>query len=271
MSKQPKQPNAFAKVCHLAGQAVKRHDMIAAGDRVVVGVSGGKDSMVLMHALDRLRRRSPVPFELIPVTVDMGFDSFNPEPLLAHCRRRGWELRVDRIPGVRLLREKDALDRPCSLCSRLRRGRLHAVADAEGAGTIALGQHLDDLCVSLLLSLFRGAGLKTMGAHVAADQGSKRLIRPLCHVPERLIIRAADALALPRVAHCDFADRLEEDGDRAHLMRLLEQLDKRFSGVRHAMLHSMQDVRVAHLLDLRYLESLRPPPEEASPETEDGP
>lgn len=245
--------------------------MIAAGDRIVVGVSGGKDSMVLMHALDRLRRRSPVSFELIPVTVDMGFESFEPEALLTHFRRRGWELRVDRIPGARLLREKNALDRPCSLCSRLRRGRLYAVADAEGAGTIALGQHLDDLCASLLLSLFRGGGLKTMGAHVAADEGSKRLIRPLCHVSEQLILQAADALNLPRVDHCDFIDRLEEDGDRSHLMRLLTQLEERFGGVRHAMLHSMQDVRVAHLLDLRYLESPRSTLGAAPSGTEDGP
>jgi tRNA 2-thiocytidine biosynthesis protein TtcA len=245
--------DAFAKVCHLAGRAVAEFDMIRPQDRVVVGVSGGKDSLVLLHVLERLRSRAPVPFELVPVLVDMGFARTRPEAVRSYCAGHGWSLRVVSLPGRELLRDKGAEDRPCSLCSRLRRGQLHAVAEEVEAGVIALGQHLDDLCVSLLMSLFRGGGLKTMGPSVAADSGSKRLIRPLCLVQESLIVEAAGGFGFPDAGACDFLPGIEAHGDRAYLERLLGSLDLRFAGVRNAMLRSMRDLRPAHLLDKRFL------------------
>jgi tRNA 2-thiocytidine biosynthesis protein TtcA len=182
----------------------------------------------------------------------MGFRTFDPTALAEYCRQQGWAWELVRLPGRQLLQEKQAEANPCSLCSRLRRGQLHAAADRWRATRIALGQHLDDLCVTLLMSLFRGGGLKTMGPNVPADHGRKRLIRPLCWVPESLIRDAAVRFRFPRIESCDYHSQLEA-GDRAFLREELNRLDARFPGVRHAMLHGLRDVRVAHLLDRRYL------------------
>jgi tRNA 2-thiocytidine biosynthesis protein TtcA len=243
----------LAAVRHLAGAAIADYAMIPAGSRIVVGVSGGKDSLILMHVLEQLRRRAPIEFTLFPTTIDMGFPKVDLEGLETYARRQRWPLEVVRLPGQELLRNHEAEDRPCSLCARLRRGRLYAAADRHGATLVALGHHLDDLCTSFLISLYRGAGLKTMGPNVPADGGRKRIIRPLCRVPERLLARAAAALDLPEVQPCPYHQSLDERGDRAYVRRMLDRLAGQFPGVRSAMLRSMQDLRPEHLLDRRFL------------------
>lgn len=249
----PAHSDAFMRILRLTGRAVQRYRMILPGDRIVVGVSGGWDSLVLVEILLHLQRRSPIRFELFPAVVDMEFAAFDAAALAAFFQERNRPLEVLRVAGPALLREHGAEARPCSLCSRLRRGRLHAYADAVPANVIALGHHLDDLCASFLMSLFRGGGLKTMGPHVSADSGTKRLIRPLCLVSRRLIEEAARDLHLPRFGECDYHDRVREHGDREFVERLLGELDERFPGVRHAMLRSLSDLRPAHLLDVRFL------------------
>ena len=248
------QRNAFAKICNLAGKAVKQYRMIRAGDKIVVGLSWGKDSLVLMHVMQRLQRRSPVKFELHAVWVDGGFNDDEREEMAEYATRQGWPYDAERISMEKLLREKGALGQPCSLCSRLRRGKLHAAMDRLGYGTLALAQHREDLVASLLMSMFRGGGMRTMGANVPADGGTKRLIRPLCFVPEELIVEAAETMRLPRFKKCPFIDEVDRQGDRQFVRNLMEDLEERFPGVSHAILRSMTDVRVEHLLDNRYLE-----------------
>ncbi|MFA5205924.1 MAG: ATP-binding protein [Lentisphaeria bacterium] len=246
--------DAFAAVCHQAGVSVRRYAMIRPGDRLLVGVSGGMDSLLLMHLLERLRRRAPVPFTVRAATVDMGFAQFNPDAITAYCRAQGWEHELIRFPGRDILEAKNAGERPCPLCSRLRRGQLHAAMDRLDCNVLALGQHLDDLCASFLMSLFRGAGLKTMAPHTAADSGRKRLIRPLCETPKSLIREAAATFAFPpKTGACDYQAALDAGGDRAWLERHVAELEQHFPGVRHAMLRSFQDLRPAHLLDSRFL------------------
>ena len=150
------------------------------------------------------------------------------------------------------MKEKGAEDRPCAMCSRLRRGKLHGLADQLNCNKIALGQQLDDLCVSLLLAMFRGGGLKTMGANVPADAATKRLIRPLCLVTKARIHEAALIADYPKIKSCPYEEKLRDDGDRFYLEQLLNTLHARFKDVRSAMLHAMGDVRLAHLLDTRY-------------------
>jgi tRNA 2-thiocytidine biosynthesis protein TtcA len=249
----PHRHDAFAVICKLAGRAIGHYRMIAAGDRLLVGLSGGKDSLILMHVLTRLQHRAPIRFELHAVTVDMGFSGFHGEQLDAYCRTQGWPYERICFPGKQLLAEKLPEERPCSLCSRLRRGQLHATADRLNCNVIVLGQHLDDLCVSLLMSLCRGGGIKTMGPHVAADGGTKRLIRPLCEVTEQLLREAAGDFRLPEFGACDFLPEIDAGGDRAYLERLLEQLEERFPGIRHNLMRSMTTVQLTHLLDPRYL------------------
>lgn len=250
----PHKTPVFKKLCNEVSRASHRFAMLAAGDRVLVGVSGGEDSLMLMHILSRLQQRTPFPFDLIPATVDLGFPGFDLDALARYCREQAWDLQIIRFEGAAMIRDKQLDEQPCSLCSRLRRGQLHALADRLNCNKIALGQHLDDLCVSFLMSLFRGGGLKTMGPHVDADQGSKRLIRPLCQCTKQHIKQAAAAFAFPSIKSCPYGTQLRENGDRHFLEQLLQQLDQgQFKNIRSAMLHSMGDVRLAHLLDQRFL------------------
>ena len=246
--------DVFAKICRNVGRTACKYGMIAPGDRILLGLSGGKDSLVLMHALTRIQARAPFEFSVTAVNVDMGFAEFDGPGLDRYCAAQGWNFERVQFPaGMKLVKEKMGKKSPCALCSRLRRGQLHGAADRLGCNVIALGQHLDDLCVSLLMSLFRGNGLKTMGPHVAADGGRKRLIRPLCETAEQMMIEAAAEFNFPKFGCCDYSDRMEKSGDRAFLERLLDQLAARFPNIRHTMLESMGSVRLNHLLDLRHL------------------
>lgn len=246
--------DAFRKICKDATRAMTRFRMVNPNDRILVGISGGEDSLTLMHVLTELKRRSPIPFELVPATIHMGFGTFNAQLLQDYCSQFGWNLNIVQLDGQALLKEKNAEERPCSLCSRLRRGQLHALADKLNCQKIALGQQLDDLCVSLLIALFRGGGLKTMGPNVPADAASKRLIRPLCLVAKDRIHHIAQIAQFPNVKSCPYEEQLNETGDRAYLERLLKTLEPRFKDIKSAMLHAMGDVRLAHLLDDRYLD-----------------
>ena len=243
----------YAHLCRLAGKAIADFKMIAEGDRLLVGISGGVDSIMLMHVLDRLRKRAPVRFELFAVTIDEGFSGINHAPLKDYAEEQGWNLKILKTPIAELIKEKGDPNRPCGLCSRLRRGHIHGYADKLNCGKIVLGHHRDDLCVSFLMSLFRGAGLKTMAPNVPADNETKQLIRPLAYAPKDLIEVAAQQFDLPETGHCDHEEQLKNSGDRAYLEQLLPQLEKQFPNLGKNMLNSMADIRPRHLLDQRHI------------------
>ena len=249
----PARRPAFRKAQRLAGQAIAQYHMVEEGDRVLVGLSGGRDSLVMAHILDTLRRKAPVRFELVFFSFDPGFPGFDLRPLRDYCRSRGWRHEVDGVPIPDVLKEKEAEGSPCVLCSRLRRGKIHAAADAYDCGKIALGHHLDDLCVSLLMRLFRGQGLSSMAPNVPADHGARRLIRPLCLVTKAQLNEAAAAFDFPPEGRCAYESQLKEHGDRAFLERALGDLEKHFPHIRQAMRQAMGDVRPDHLMDIRFL------------------
>ena len=257
-SDKPSRRTPFRRLCAEAGYAIRDYRMIEDGDRILVGLSGGEDSLVLMHVLHYLQRRAPVRFEIFSATVDMGFEGFDTPALTAYCAAQGWRHEIIRIEGASILAEKNTAKRPCALCSRLRRGKLHGAADRLGCNKIALGQQLDDLAVSLLMSLFRGNGLKTMGPHVPADAGTKRLIRPLCYVPKSLVHEAAVDFGFPVVKSCPYLHVLDETGDRAFILRLLGDLDGHFPNLRQSILASLKRVEPDHLLDPRFIGCLKP-------------
>jgi len=243
----------FNRLCKEASRAASQFDMLHEGDRVLVGVSGGEDSLMLMHILSHLQRRAPFHFEIFPASIDMSFQSFDKKALAGYCEKQGWHLRSVTIDGQSLIDEKNLGHQPCPFCSRLRRGQLHKLADELNCNVIALGHHLDDMCVSFLMSVFRGGGIKTMGPNVPADTGSKRLIRPLCFVTKAQIHETAAPFAFPKIKSCPYETMLNEQGDRAYFEQMLRDLSERIPDVRQNMLHSMADVHTHHLLDMNFL------------------
>jgi len=246
---------AFRELCKLTGQAVTRYRMIEEGDRILVGLSGGKDSFMLLHALHALRRKAPVHFELIAATFDPGFPEFHADRIADYCREQGWEHRIVRLDIAGILAEKACDDTPCVLCSRLRRGKLYGLAAAESCGKLALGQHFDDIAASFLMSLFRGQGLRTMGPNIATTAKEHvRVIRPFALAPESLIIRCRDEFGLPVAGKCRYEEQLE-NGDRAYFRGLLDEISERIPNLRSQMLRSLANVQVDYLLDPRFLNS----------------
>ena len=258
MANDPDRTSAFRELCRLAGQAVARYRMIGEGDRILVGLSGGKDSFLLLHVLHALRRRAPIRFDLVAATFDPGFPEFNADAIAAYCREQKWEHRIIRFDIAALLEEKQFEATPCILCSRLRRGRLYGLAEREKCGKLALGQHFDDIAVSFLMSLCRGQGLTTMGPNVAAKAKEQiRIIRPLALAPESLIIRCRDERTLPGAGKCRYEELLA-DGDRAYFRQLLDVLAERIPNLRSQMLRSLGNIQTEYLLDPAFLDFSKP-------------
>ncbi len=253
MEKDPEKSRAFREICRLAGQAVGRYDLIRAGDRLLLGVSGGKDSLTLAHVLQYMKRRSPVRFELELATFDPMFPDFGMADLEAYCAAQDWRLHVTRIDIGELIREKN-FDNPCMICSRLRRGKLYGLAARLGCNKLVLAQHLDDAIISLLMSMARGQGITTMGPNVAAKEENIRIIRPLIMTPEPLIVESAANFNFPNSGKCAFAERLEADGDRAYFKRLLAEMERRIPHIRNQMLRSMSHLEPDYLLDPAFLD-----------------
>lgn len=227
--------------------------MLDAGDRLLLGISGGEDSLMLMHILVYLQQRAPFPFTIFPAIIDLDFSTLDRPALQQYAQNQNWNLHWVKLSGAEILAAKNAEQKPCPLCSRLRRGQLHKLASELNCNKIVLGHHLDDLCSSFLLALFRGGGLKTMGPNVAADAASKRLIRPLCLLTKAEIHAVAETFKFPHIRSCPFEEALKRDGDRFYLEKLLDTLELHFKNIRSCMLHSLGDIRLAHLLDQRFL------------------
>ena len=174
-----------ARVAKKTTKAIVDYQMIEDGDRVMVGLSGGKDSWALLQILDVLRQRAPIRFSLIAVNVDSGYKEYKHDLIAQTCEARGWEYRIEHTGIGETI--DDILDdgaTPCSLCARLRRGVLYRIAKEVGATKIALGHHADDFIETLLLNLFFAGALKAMPAKLVSDDGAHVVIRPLVYVGE---------------------------------------------------------------------------------------
>src|SRR6266487_3903973 len=236
-------------------RAIVEYQMIDEGDRIMVGLSGGKDSWALLQVLDVLRQRAPVRFSLVAVNVDSGYKEYKHDLIARTCETRGWDYRIEHT-GIGILIEDilDADQTPCSLCARLRRGVLYRVAKQVGATKIALGHHSDDFIETLLLNLFFAGSLKAMPAKLVSDDGAHVVIRPLVYVGEDEARAYTKECALPIIGCCCPAC-----GDlslqRQRTKRLLMEMEREHPGVKQSMLKALGNVAPRHLLDTR----LNPP------------
>ncbi|MFI9654494.1 ATP-binding protein [Guyparkeria sp. GHLCS8-2] len=178
-------------------RAVMHYQMLHHGDRVVLGLSGGKDSLSLLHILRHIQRRAPIDFEIAAITVDPMVPGFDPGPLSGYLETLG--VRHYRVQEdiVALADDHMSGDSYCSFCSRLKRGLIYRLAREEGFNVLALAQHLDDLAESFMMSAFHGGKLNTMKAHYLNDAGDVRIIRPLVDVRESTLVDFARDFELP--------------------------------------------------------------------------
>jgi tRNA 2-thiocytidine biosynthesis protein TtcA len=238
-------------------KAIVDFDLISDGDRVMVGLSGGKDSWALMQVLDVLRQRAPVEFSIVAVNVDSGYEGYQHVALAEACAARGWEFHSEHTSIGAVIDDKlDADATPCSLCARLRRGVLYRWATKVGATKIALGHHLDDFVETLLLNLFFAGALKAMPARLVSDDKAHVVIRPLVYVTESEARAYARENNLPVIGCCCPAC-----GDlslqRQRVKRLIMELEREHPNVKASMLKALSNVMPRHLLDRR----LNPPRE----------
>ncbi len=238
-------------------KAITEYGLIEDGDRVMVGLSGGKDSWALIQILDVLQRRAPIDFSLVAVNIDSGYEGYEHQKIVDMCAARGWACHIEHTQIGETI--EDILDEsatPCSLCARLRRGALYRLATQVGATKIALGHHADDFIETLLLNLFFAGALKAMPARLVSDNGQHVVIRPLVNVLESEARAYAKASGLPIIGCCCPAC-----GDlslqRQRVKRLIAELEVEHPDIKSSMLRSIGNVASRHLLDRR----LNPLPE----------
>jgi tRNA 2-thiocytidine biosynthesis protein TtcA len=244
-------PKLEKQLARRLGDANAIYNLIEDGDRILVGVSGGKDSWALLDLLERLRKRAPATFTVAAVTVDPGFPQFNPDPIAEVCERLGVPHHVIPAPIDKMVRTKPE-ELPCIICSRLRRGVLYSFAKTHGFTKIALGHHIDDLLETLLINLFFGGRLSTMPLRLVSDDGANTVIRPLGTCEEKDLQRYAWLRGFPIVpCGCPLCGCSSLESRRKQVKELIASLEPSIPQLKASMLGAMGNVKLSHLLDLK--------------------
>jgi tRNA 2-thiocytidine biosynthesis protein TtcA len=243
------------KLSRAVGRAVMDFAMIEDEDRIMVAVSGGKDSYTMLHLLRELARKAPVRFTLHVVNIDQGHPGFPAERLTSFMAREGYDFRMVHEDTYSIVKEKIPEGKTfCSLCSRLRRGILYRVAHELGCNVIALGHHRDDILQTLLLNLMFAGQLAAMPPKLAGDGGKIRVVRPLVYCAEEDIQAFSDAQAFP-ILPCDLCGS-QSDLQRKVVGEMITEWERKRPGTKAVMLAAVQNVRPSHLLDQRLWSAL---------------
>lgn len=249
--KQAFEANKLSKRLHrLTGQAIIDFNMIEANDRVMVCLSGGKDSYALLDLLLSLRARAPIDFEIVAVNLDQGHPGFPKHILPDYLRERGVAFHIEDQDTYSIVKRVIPEGKTmCSLCSRLRRGVLYRVASELKATKIALGHHRDDILQTLFLNLFFGGKLKAMPPKLVSDDGRHVVIRPLAYCDEKDLEQWALIREFP-IIPCDLCGS-QENLQRQQVKQMLRDWEKRFPGRIESMFQALGNVAPSHLLDPR--------------------
>jgi tRNA 2-thiocytidine biosynthesis protein TtcA len=245
----PRHNTLFNKIKRLTGQAIGDFRLIDDGDHIAVAVSGGKDSYILLHMLEALRRRAPVSFRLTAVNIDPGYPGYRTDCIEEHLRRHGFAGHMVAAGYYRIVRERITPGTSfCAFCARMRRGVLYTEASRLGCNKIALGHHLDDCIETLLLNQFFAGRLAAMSPAMRADNGEHTVIRPLVYVLEEDLACLARAMQVP-VISCACPECGRGDLQRRQMKRLLADLEKDTPGIKRSLLAAAGNVQPRHLLD----------------------
>lgn len=236
------------RLCRLVGQAVGDFNMIEAGDKVMVCLSGGKDSYSLLDILLKLQRRAPVHFDIVAVNLDQKQPGFPEHVLPEYLKTLGVPFHIEEQDTYSIVKDKIPEGKTmCSLCSRLRRGILYRVAGELGATKIALGHHRDDILQTLFLNMFFGGKLKGMPPKLQSDDGKNIVIRPLAYVAEKDLVHWADHRQFP-IIPCTLCGS-QENLQRKQVAAMLRDWEKKHPGRLDNLFHALQNVVPSHLAD----------------------
>ena len=249
LEKQRYEANKLEKrLCRLAGQAIADFNMIGPGDRVMVCLSGGKDSYAMLDVLLKLKARAPIDFDLVAVNLDQKQPGYPAHILPAYLKLLGVPFRIEEQDTYSVVKRLVPAGKTmCSVCSRLRRGVLYRLAGELGATRIALGHHRDDILETFFLNLFFGGKLKAMPPKLGSDDGRHVVIRPLAYVKEQDLARYAEVRGFP-IIPCDLCGS-QDQLQRKQVKLLLRQWEKNFPGRVETVFNSLQRVVPSHLLD----------------------
>ncbi len=229
----------------LMGKAIHRFGLIEDGDRILVGVSGGKDSLTLLHLLNERRKRVPIRYELIPVHIDLGFNSGRTEILKDFFESRGLSYHIEFTDIGKRANSSENRENPCFLCSWERRKRLFYLAQHLKCNKIALGHHKDDIIETLLLNIFYSAEISTMLPLQALFKGKITLVRPLALIEEKKIERFAREMRLPfGTGGCPVSGKTK----RKEVKELIETLEKKNRKIRGNIFRSLSNIKMEYLL-----------------------
>jgi len=230
------------------GQAIADFDMIGPGERVMVCLSGGKDSYGLLEILFGLQRQAPVDFEIIAFHLDQRHPGYPAEVLPGYLEKAGIPFRIERQDTYSVVKRLiPAGKTTCSLCSRMRRGAIYRVAKEIGATRIALGHHRDDILQTFFLNLFFGGKLKAMPPKLVSDDGKHIVIRPLAYVAEEDLAAYAGLKQFP-IIPCDLCGS-QDNLQRQQVKAMLQEWEQKFPGRIETMCNSLAHVQASHLLD----------------------
>lgn len=232
------------------GRAIADYNMIEGGDRIAVAVSGGKDSYTLLHIMNALRKKAPVKYDLVAINIDSGYPGFRADIIEEHLAQHNFEMHMEKTSHYEIIREKR---RPgssyCSICARLKRGALYALAKEKGCNKLALGHHMDDFIETLLLNQFFVGSLKAMSPRMLADNGETVVIRPLVYVAEEDIVKFSRGNRFPVVCCCCPVCG-SADQQRRRMKELLASLEREYPFVKRSLLRALANVQPRHLMDL---------------------
>ena len=235
------------RLAHEMGRCIADFELIEDGDRVMVAISGGKDSYTLLHLLERARRRAPVPFEIIAVHLDQGQPGYDGTALRAWLCEQGYEHQIIQEDTYQTVIERIPEGQTyCSMCSRLRRGILYNVAQSLGCTKIALGHHRDDAIETLMLNMMFNGSLSAMPAKLVSKDGRNIVIRPLLYSSERDIAAYSAQLDFP-IVPCNLCGS-QENLWRQQVKQMLDDIEKRAPKVRQSMLAALKNVHTTHFL-----------------------
>jgi tRNA 2-thiocytidine biosynthesis protein TtcA len=236
------------RLCRLAGQAIGDYNMIEQGDKIMVCLSGGKDSYGMLDILLKMRQRAPLDFELVAVNLDQKQPGFPEHVLPEYLSKTGVPFHIENQDTYSVVKDKIPAGKTmCSLCSRLRRGILYRVADELGATKIALGHHRDDILQTFFLNMFFGGKLKGMPPKLVSDDGRHIVIRPLAYVAEKDLVSWAAHRQFP-IIPCTLCGS-QENLQRKQVAAMLREWERQHPGRVDTMFTALQNVVPSHLAD----------------------